>query len=82
MRRKRTRTLKFGRPPAGVRDGEKVKDYPQVTMRVPPDTRTKLAALSELQQQPQWRIVLDALETYSRQLAPGDRRRLRAIIER
>ena len=26
---------RIGRPPAGARDGEKVKDYPQLSIRLP-----------------------------------------------
>ena len=30
-----------GRPPAGARDGEKVKDYPQLSIRVPLEMKAR-----------------------------------------
>jgi predicted transcriptional regulator len=41
-----------------------VKDYPQLNLRVPPETRAKLNALSTVRKQPRWRIVLDAIDHY------------------
>ena len=37
---------RIGRPPAGARVGEKVKDYPQLSIRLPGDVKAKLQALS------------------------------------
>ena len=37
---------RIGRPPAGARDGEKVKDYPQLSIRLPGDVKAKLHALA------------------------------------
>jgi hypothetical protein len=64
MRPKSTRKARIGRPPAGIRAGEMVKDYPQLNLRVPPETRAKLDALSTVRKQPRWRIVLDAIDHY------------------
>jgi hypothetical protein len=58
---------RVGRPPAGD-GGERVKDYPQVSFRLPKDIRNKLVALSEVRQQPQWRLIVDSLECYLRNL--------------
>ena len=46
-----------GRPPAGAREGEKVKDYPQLSIRVPAEIKAKLQALSLVSAQPQWRVA-------------------------
>ena len=35
-----------GRPPAGAKEGEKVKDYPQLSIRVPVEIKARLNALS------------------------------------
>ena len=43
-----------------------VKNYPQVSLRLPPETRSKLTALSAVCGIPQWRIIVDALNKYVR----------------
>jgi predicted DNA-binding protein len=43
-----------------------VKNYPQVSLRLPPETRSKLTALSAVCGVPQWRIIVDALNKYVR----------------
>jgi hypothetical protein len=59
-----TRTKRIGRPPAGAREGEKVKDYPQLSIRLPGDARAKLRALSVVTARPQWRLITDAIAYY------------------
>jgi predicted transcriptional regulator len=56
---------RIGRPPAGARDGEKVKDYPQLSIRLPADVKAKLQALSVIESRPQWRVITDAIECYA-----------------
>src|SRR5438128_3013134 len=65
MSQKPTRS-RIGRPPAGLRAGEMVKNYPQVSLRLPPETRSKLTALSAVCGIPQWRIIVDAVNNYVR----------------
>jgi predicted DNA-binding protein len=55
---------RVGRPPAGAREGEKVKDYPQLSIRLPADVKAKLQALSLISSRPQWRLISDAIEGY------------------
>jgi hypothetical protein len=55
---------KIGRPPAGARAGEKVKDYPQLSIRLPADVKAKLHAISVVRARPQWRLIADAIEGY------------------
>lgn len=55
---------KIGRPPAGAREGEKVKDYPQLSIRLPGDVKARLQALSQVAAKPQWRIITDAIDCY------------------
>ena len=45
-----------GRPPAGAREGEKVKDYPQLSIRVPVEMKARLNALSAVTGLAQWRV--------------------------
>lgn len=65
--RKRLAASKVGRPPAGER-GERVKDYPQVSFRLPKTARARLVASSKVLQQPQWRVIVEAVECYVRAL--------------
>lgn len=58
---------RVGRPPAGDR-GERVKDYPQVSFRLPKSSRDKLVALSVVRKQPQWRLIVESVECYLRDL--------------
>jgi hypothetical protein len=76
--RARRREPRIGRPPAGARPGERVTDYPQVSMRLPVEIRDSLRDLSAMRSQPQWRIVCDAIGCYLRDLPAAERRRLAA----
>jgi len=61
---RKANTRRIGRPPAGARAGEKVKDYPQLSMRLPAEVKAKLQALSLVAGRPQWRIITDAIDCY------------------
>jgi hypothetical protein len=52
----------------------RVTDYPQLSVRLPVDARDKLQALSKLRRQPQWRLIVESVECYLRDL-PADERR-------
>ena len=73
---------RIGRPPAGARAGEKVKDYPQLSIRLPGDVKAKLHALSVIGSRPQWRIVSDAIECYLCQRSDGERQLVNDLIGR
>ena len=77
MRQKPTRR-KIGRPAAGVREGEMVKNYPQISVRIPPDARLRLIALSKVCRVPQWRLVLNAVNCYMSAQSPD----VRQLIDR
>jgi GAF domain len=66
-----------GRPPAG-RQGERVKDYPQLSMRLPDDVMLKIAALCEATKQPQWRVIADAIASLESGLTAEERELLRS----
>ena len=62
---------RLGRPPSGMRPGEKVSQYRQVSVRVPPDIDRLLKSLSSRTGEAQWRVVSRALRAYARQLRHG-----------
>ena len=75
MRTKVTKERRrIGRPPAGARAGEKVKDYPQLSIRLPGEVKAKLQALSLIASRPQWRIITEAIECYLRERTDAERR--------
>ena len=49
-----------GRPAAGLK-GQRTSEYPQLSVRLPPDTRAALCALAAAQGRPMWRVLMDAL---------------------
>lgn len=65
---------KPGRPPAGVRPGERLRDYPTMTVRVPPETRALLKALSAAEQLPLWLMIRQLVVCFVRELPAGRRR--------
>jgi hypothetical protein len=74
-----TQPGKVGRPPAGDR-GERVKDYPQVSFRLPKTARDKLIALSKVRKQPQWRLIVDSVECYLRDLPRHERAQIARLV--
>jgi hypothetical protein len=71
-----------GRPPAGARDGEKVKDYPQLSIRVPLEMKSRLNALSAVTGLSQWRVVVEAIDCLRHGLSPTDRQLVDGLSER
>ena len=69
-----------GRPPSGVRAGEKVKDYPQLSVRVPPETKARLTGLSLVCKMPQWRVIDEAIEIYLARLSASERKAVNAFV--
>jgi hypothetical protein len=72
---------RVGRPPAGE-GGARVKDYPQVSLRLPTEIRDKLAALSKVRKQPQWRLVVESIECYLRDLPNDEQMQIRRLLQR
>jgi len=70
---------KVGRPPAGDR-GERVKDYPQVSFRLPTSARDKLVALSKVRNQPQWRLIVESVECYLRDLPRKEQAQIARLL--
>jgi predicted DNA-binding protein len=73
---------RIGRPPAGAREGEKVKDYPQLSIRLPTEVKATLQALSLIAARPQWRIVADAIECYLNERSEPERRMVAELAGR
>jgi predicted DNA-binding protein len=73
---------RVGRPPAGAREGEKVKDYPQLSIRVPVEMKARLNALSAVTGLAQWRVIVDAIDCYVEDLPDADRALVEGISER
>ena len=71
-----------GRPPAGAREGEKVKDYPQLSVRVPVEMKARLNALSAVTGLAQWRIIVEAIDCFHDDLPPTDRELVDGLSQR
>ncbi len=57
------RTRKAGRPPGGV-NGQRVRDYPQVSIRVPPKLYAQLATLSSRTGMSRLQIFIEATDCF------------------
>ena len=79
MNQHRGASRKVGRPPAGI-GGEKVAEYPQVSVRVPPHVRAMFNAVSAVRGQPHWRIMMEAIDNYVDSLSPADRRAVEQMM--
>jgi len=73
---------RIGRPPAGAREGERVKDYPQLSIRVPAGVRATLQALSVVRSRSQWRLVVEAIDCYLRNRPAAERRVVEELSSR
>jgi predicted DNA-binding protein len=73
---------RIGRPPAGAHAGEKVKDYPQLSIRLPEDIKAKLQALSLVSSRPQWRIITEAIECYLRERSEPEQQMVAELVGR
>ena|SRR5437879_3349645 len=77
----RDRRRKVGRPPAGE-DGEKVKDYPQLSIRVPLEFKARLSALSAVTGLAQWRVITQAINCFNDDLPKAERDLVAGLSER
>lgn len=57
-----------GRPRAGMRPGERVRDYRNLGVRMPDCTRARLKGLAAIRGVPSWRLVTDLVETAAHEL--------------
>ena len=54
--------------------GERVSRYPQLTIRIPPESKHQLEALSVLRALPMWRLLDDAIHGLVDALPAAERR--------
>jgi predicted DNA-binding protein len=73
---------RIGRPPAGAHDGERVTDYPQLSIRLPAEIKAKLHAISVISSRPQWRLITDAIECYLRTRPEEEQRLVDELLAR
>jgi len=59
-----------------VRPGERLRDYPVLTVRVPPDTRAMFAALCTRRRVPRWLMLRHLIVCFVRNLPANERRRI------
>jgi hypothetical protein len=76
MRKKLLARRKAGRPPGGV-NGQRVRDYPQVSIRVPPKLFNQLAALTKSTGLSRLEIFVRAIDCYEDSLRSQRRRHRR-----
>jgi hypothetical protein len=67
---------KRGRPRGGVRPGERLRDYPVLTVRVPPDTRAMFTELCTRRRMPRWMMLRHLIVCFVRNLPANERRRI------
>lgn len=80
--RSASRRRRAGRPPAGAREGERVKDYPQLSIRVPSEIKARLNALSAVTGLAQWRVIVEAIDCLIHGLPPGDKALVDTLYQR
>ena len=73
---------RVGRPPAGAREGEKVKDYPQLSIRVPIEFKARLNAISAVTGLAQWRVIMEAINCFNDDLPKSERDLVDGLSER
>ena len=76
MTRRREVVRKAGRPPGGI-DGQRVRDYPQVSIRVPPKFYAQLATLTRTTGLSRLEIFVRAIDCYESSLRAQRRRHRR-----
>jgi hypothetical protein len=84
MKQARERRREVGRPGAGIRPGEKVREYKRITVRLPDDVRAELEAAAGALKRPAWRVVLDAVRAYVGSgpgLSEDEKRVVRAVLK-
>ena len=76
------RRRRAGRPPAGAKEGERVKDYPQLSIRVPIEIKARLNAVAAVTGLSQWRVIVEAIDCLIHGLPPNDRELVNGLSER
>ena len=59
-----------------------MKDYPQLSIRVPLEMKARLNALSAVTGLAQWRVIVEAIDCFLHDLPPNDRELVDGLSER
>jgi predicted DNA-binding protein len=59
-----------------------VKDYPQLSIRLPVEMKARLNALSAVTGLAQWRVIVEAIDCFLGDLSPRDRARVDGLSAR
>ena len=73
---KKQAARRAGRPPGGI-DGQRVRDYPQVSIRVPPRVYAQMVSLSQETGLSRLDIFVRAIDCYEAYLRAQQKRRRR-----
>jgi CheY-like chemotaxis protein/predicted transcriptional regulator len=73
---------KRGRPPGGDNPGERVVDYPQLSVRVPRATLRKLRAAATVQRRSHAKVLSDAIDRYLDALQPDQKTLVEGLLRR
>ena len=65
---------KAGRPPGGI-NGQRVRDYPQVSIRVPPKLHAQVSTMTRTTGLSRLELFSEAIDCLERQKTPKVRRR-------
>lgn len=71
-----------GRPPAGAKEGEKVRDYPQLSIRIPQELKARLSAMSTVTGLAQWRVIVAAINCFFNDLPETDQALIEGLSKR
>ena len=79
---KPSRKRPAGRPPAGKGGLAVTTSYVQTTLRLEPETKALLDALTRLLGRPQRQVTSEAIALYARRLRRSDRELLHGLLSR
>jgi CheY-like chemotaxis protein len=71
-----------GRPPGGDQPGERVVDYPQLSVRVPQTTLRKLRAIGTVSRLSQSKVLTEAVDLYIGSLSEDRRKLIAGLLQR
>jgi len=59
-----------------------VRDYPQLSIRMPVDVKAKLHAISLISARPQWRLITDAIDCYLKARPESEQKMVDELVNR
>jgi hypothetical protein len=68
-----------GRPPSGT-SGERVSEFPRITVRLPRATKDRLNALATFRRAPAWLLIDEALTAFFAGLPDAERRAVTGFV--